>query len=98
MTSDTDSENSGKQPTVGEIKRRVRSMYLGKYGIHGVGARSADQIIRIYISQDVPQQQEGIEKIRKEIAPWQLDVVFEDRAIIQTDPLRPEVSDERSDS
>ncbi len=86
MTSKDDPEHVSQPPAIRDVKQQVRAKYLGKYGIHAVGVRIAQNAIRVYATRGMQEQQDGFEQIREDIAPCTLDIVFEDRPTIQPDP------------
>jgi hypothetical protein len=63
-----------------EVKDRVRELFVGKAGIHGVGISQARKAIRVYIDRAAGADQETVlEQIRESAAPFPVIVVQEDR-------------------
>jgi hypothetical protein len=64
-----------------EIKESISSRYLGKVGIHAVNIQPKTNSLYIYFDSKSNQQQKDVlEKIRKEIEPYFLVAVKEERA------------------
>lgn len=76
------SEASGSGPAgrseLSELKRRLRSKYLGKYGIHALGIRSSEDAICVYLSPGADDQESGLRLLRNDVAPHGLVVVQEE--------------------
>jgi hypothetical protein len=63
-----------------EVKDRLRELFVGKAGIHGVGISRAQKAIRVYIDRDAGAEQGPLlEQIRASAAPFPVIVVQEDR-------------------
>ena len=66
--------------SIDEVKDRLRSSYLGKAGIHGVGVSRAEHAIRVYVSPQHDVEQSDILALMRECAsPFPVIVVREDR-------------------
>lgn len=63
-----------------EVKDRLRELFVGKAGIHGVGISQASKAIRVYIDRDAGTDLETmLEQMRESAAPFPMIVVQEDR-------------------
>jgi len=62
-----------------ELKRRLRSKYIGKAGIHGLGIDRSQDALRIYHkpSSD-PRQEKLLKEIEKEARPYKVIRVKEE--------------------
>jgi len=54
------------------LKKKISRIYLGRFGISGVGADTDDFIINIYAS--APLSEEVINEIKKDSSPYQVKV------------------------
>ncbi len=60
------------------VKNRLRQVYLGKAGIHGVGLSRVDQAIRVYVSCKTESPEEDLlEQLRRFASPFRVIVVKE---------------------
>jgi hypothetical protein len=63
-----------------EVKDRLRQLFVGKGGIHGVGISEAKKAIRVYIDRDAGTDQGPLlEQVRASAAPFPVILVQEDR-------------------
>lgn len=69
------------EKTLEDAKARVRSEYLGRAGIHGVGLRRAENTVLVYVHEESPEQRSLMEQIRQEVSPFDLLTVREGRPI-----------------
>jgi hypothetical protein len=66
--------------TIETVRRRLRQEFLGKAGIHGLGASRAEQAIRVYVDPDAPADLESVlERVRQSASPFSVSVVQEER-------------------
>lgn len=64
-----------------EVKQDISQKYLGKSGIHGIGIRRKANALSIYTdAEPSPKQKAVLEEIKKEVAPFSVITVEEDRA------------------
>ena len=69
--------------TLEELKSLVSEKYLGKAGIHGVGIRRSKEAVTIYVHpEDSLDQKDLLDQIEKEIEPFNLLVVEEEKSKI----------------
>jgi hypothetical protein len=60
------------------VKNRLRSRYLGKAGIHGIGLSQADRAIRVYLHEPGhPDRDTVLSQIKAEAAPYAVRVIDE---------------------
>ena len=65
-------------------KERVQEQYLGKAGIHAVGASASRQSIRLYAQAPEELEKEGLlEEIRRLAAPFEVTTVKEQPPRVQ---------------
>lgn len=64
--------------TLEETKAVVRTKYLGRAGIHGVGIRRATNALCLYVHQESPEQKALVDRIREEAAPYGVVTVDEE--------------------
>ena len=63
-----------------EAKRRLRSRYLGREEIHGFGIRRTEGAVCVYLEPRTGKSQEELlEELQREAAPFDLVVVWEGR-------------------
>jgi hypothetical protein len=55
----------------------LRGKYLGKYGIHAIGARSKEDAICVYLTPGADQQETVLQRLKSDVAPHHLVVVEE---------------------
>ena len=68
--------------SLANVKEQVQKKYLGQARIHGVGLRSKDSAVRLYaVRENGDEQTKLLENIRSEIAPYALDVVFDEAPV-----------------
>ena len=66
-------------PSLEQVKRRLRSHYLGKHGIHGFGIRRADNAVCVYARPGSDaDSQEMLSQLRSEAHPFQILVIKEE--------------------
>ncbi|WP_145260795.1 hypothetical protein [Planctomycetes bacterium Pan216] len=76
------SEDECKE-TLRQLKASLRGEFLGKHGIHGMGMRSAEDAICIYLQPGVERtESEAIARLRERVAPHKLIIVEDDAASI----------------
>ena len=68
------------QETLDELKKRLRSKYIGKAGIHGLGIDRSQNALRIYHApESTPEQNLILDEIKKEAHPYKVLTVEEER-------------------
>ena len=83
MSEKPDITRKASPPALVEVKKQIRKKYVGQAGIHGVGIRSKENVVRLYANKDRGDQQEHlIGSIRREIAPFVLDVIFDEAPVM----------------
>lgn len=65
-----------------EAKKNLVSRYLGKFGIHGVGIRKADNVLCIYFNRDAEPEVSILKEIEDAAAPFKIVAIKEERPII----------------
>lgn len=66
--------------SLNRIKEELRSRYLGKHGIHGVGIRESENLVCIYLDPNSDLERSQVwEAIRKAAAPYQIVLIPEER-------------------
>ncbi len=66
-----------------EVKQNISQKYLGKSGIHGIGIRRKTNALYVYTdAEPSPKQKAVLEEIKKEVAPFSVITVEEERANI----------------
>lgn len=66
-----------------EVKEDISQKYLGKSGIHGIGIRRKSNALYVYTdAEPSPKQKAVLEEIKKEVAPYSVITVEEERAKI----------------
>ena len=71
------------QQLLKETKRKISERHLGRHGIHGVGLRTSENAVCIYV--DPGSRLEGTETLREienEAAPFKIVLVEEERPAI----------------
>lgn len=67
-----------------EVKRRISNRHLGHHGIHGVGVRTSENALCLYV--DAGSHLDGtsiLREIEKEAAPFKIVLIQEERPAIQ---------------
>jgi hypothetical protein len=66
--------------SIQDCKKELSQDYLGKLGIHGIGVRTSEKAIYIYISKPhSAEQQKLLRKIEKQASPFKVITVREER-------------------
>jgi len=66
-----------------EVKENISQKYLGKSGIHSIGIRRKANALYVYTdAKPSPKQKAVLEEIKKEVAPFSVITVEEERANI----------------
>lgn len=66
------------RPSLNELKRQIREKYLGRFGIHGVGARSLEQKIRIYGTGNAAQYKAEFDQLCTDAEPYEVEFIFDE--------------------
>ena len=62
--------------TLEQTKEQIRSLFLGRAGIHGVGLSRKEKAIRLYVDPSHSADQAGtLEQVRKSAQPYEVIVV-----------------------
>ncbi len=64
-----------------EVKENISQKYLGKFGIHAIAVHRKTNSLNIYIDAEPDESKKNVlEEIEKEIAPFSLITIKEERA------------------
>jgi hypothetical protein len=67
--------------SLNEVKDRVKRLFLGRAGVHGVGISRSRNAIRVYVDTDgTPETESMLDLLRAEASPYPLIVVREEPA------------------
>jgi hypothetical protein len=67
--------------SLSEVKDRVKRLFLGRAGVHGVGISRSRNAIRVYVNPDETAETESLlDLLRAEASPYSLIVVREEPA------------------
>lgn len=66
--------------SIEEVKQSISQKYLGKVGIHAVGVHHKTNSLYIYFDSESDQQKDILEKIKKEVEPFELVLIKKERA------------------
>jgi hypothetical protein len=61
-------------------KKKVRDKILGKFGVHAVGAKTAEDAVYIYTSDPLQLSSEQRQELEAIAAPYKLQIVADDEA------------------
>ena len=71
----TKRERSDTGEALRELKRRVRSRYLGKHGVHAVGTHPASDTLRVYVTPGTDPRDPAFRSLESDLAPHRLEVI-----------------------
>lgn len=71
------------QPSLDDVKVKLRQSYLGKGGIHALGVSRATPSIQVYVSPEADEESELIGQMREAAKPYPLVIIREERPSIE---------------
>jgi len=60
-----------------DLKKRIRTQYLGRGGIHGVGMSRSRNVVRLYVNDASDLDPDLLEEVTKGVSPFGLEVIKE---------------------
>jgi hypothetical protein len=66
-----------------DVKRKLSERYLGKGGVHAIGLSRSENTLRLYVhAESGADWKKLLEKVTKEVAPYKVVVIEEERPSI----------------
>ena len=64
--------------TLDDVKKRLKSRYVGKSGIHAIGVRRSQNALCVYVDPRAGPSQVVLDEIERDAAPFKLLILLEE--------------------
>lgn len=65
-------------------KANVRASFLGRFGIHAVGASRSEQVVKVYLSPGAPGDEDLVDQLKAAAEPFDVMLIREDGASLMS--------------